>query len=362
MGEIKATPRNKLGYIVDALRGVNQLAAKNKYTNMAAELVGTPAIERTLDRVSYGEPITNIGKANVPLIPEDTGEAAMALAPMAISAGKALVKVSPKAQAAALRMMDNAMAPATMNKQSGKVFVYPQDEALATAQRNAAKPVSEGGLGLRTDNTAMERAKAMGYNTPAYHGTSADFSEFSVAGKGKTSGSGAFFTDNPSVASTYASLDGGSVLPTMLQTETPVQVAANGANWNWLGKGVKVDAPKTAENKAAKKTLGKLFPDVFKYEDSLSTDDLARWANNQGYDSVIFDAVKDRGPNGVFSTAEAALPSKNTAMFNPANIRSRFAAFDPARRNEADLLGRADPALLGLIGLGTGAGVYGANK
>lgn len=119
MDEIKATPRNKLGCLVDALRGVNQLAAKNKYTNMAAELVGTPAIERTLDRVSYGEPITNIGKANVPLVPEDTGEAAMALAPMAMSAGKALVKASPKMQAMALRMADNAMAPSTISKQSG---------------------------------------------------------------------------------------------------------------------------------------------------------------------------------------------------------------------------------------------------
>lgn len=350
--------------IIKALRDTAQSAS-----NSVAETASAPidAITWALRKAGLPVPENAVGSSDwmaqkgltAPVdagIPKMAGEVLGNVVP-AIGFAKA-----PQIARGMNRMVDNAMAPATMNKQSGKVFVYPQDEALATAQRNAAKPVSEGGLGLRPDNTAMERAQAMGYNTPAYHGTSADFSEFSVAGKGKTSGSGAFFTDNPSVASTYASPDGGSVLPTMLQTETPVQVAANGANWNWLGKGVKVDAPKTAENKAAKKTLGKLFPDVFKYEDSLSTDDLARWANNQGYDSVIFDAVKDRGPNGVFSTAEAALPSKNTAMFNPANIRSRFAAFDPARRNEADLLGRADPALLGLIGLGTGAGVYGANK
>lgn len=82
MDKMQATPRNKLGYLVDALRGVNGLAAQNEYSNMAANLVGTPAIERTLDRLSYGEPITNMGKANVPLIPEDTGEAAMAIGAM----------------------------------------------------------------------------------------------------------------------------------------------------------------------------------------------------------------------------------------------------------------------------------------
>lgn len=36
-------------------------------------------------------------------------------------------------------------------------------QAHKTAQRNAALPISEGGLGLPADNTAMDRAKAMGY-------------------------------------------------------------------------------------------------------------------------------------------------------------------------------------------------------
>ena len=43
-------------------------------------------------------------------------------------------------------------------------FTYPQGKALETAQRNAAKPVSEGGLGLPANNTPMDRAKAMGFD------------------------------------------------------------------------------------------------------------------------------------------------------------------------------------------------------
>lgn len=300
-------------------------------------------------------------------------------------AGPALAaQFAPKIAGALNQGIDNAMAPATLNKQAGKVFVYPQDEALATAQRNAAKPVSEGGLGLPANNTPAQRAQAMGFTDDAYHGTDKVFDSFQAnGGTGKTHGTGAFFSDNPSVASTYSgSRDSGSVIPSMLKVDKPVVVDANGQNWNYLGKKTKVTAPATSvadkegdalmaallgesekvvvKKKAFSKSLGKLFPDDFRFNDSFSTDDLARWANNEGHNSMVFNGVKDRGPSGVFANAESALPSKNTVIFNPANIRSRFAAFDPARRNEADLLGRADPRLLGLIGLGTagGAGAY----
>ena len=47
---------------------------------------------------------------------------------------------------------------------------------------------------------------------------------------------------------------------------------------------------------------------------------------------------------------------------DPTQIRSRFAAFDPARRYESDLLGAADPRLLGAIGLGTAGALYKTNR
>jgi hypothetical protein len=59
---------------------------------------------------------------------------------------------------------------------------------------------------------------------------------------------------------------------------------------------------------------------------------------------------------------DAAIPGypgggTHIAVQDPARIRSRFAAFDPARINEADLLGFADPRLLGLTAAGTAAGL-----
>ena len=61
---------------------------------------------------------------------------------------------------------------------SAKQYVAPQDEALALAQQRAALPVEQGGLGLGPANTAAERAAAMGFDTPAFHGTQADVLKF----------------------------------------------------------------------------------------------------------------------------------------------------------------------------------------
>ena len=54
------------------------------------------------------------------------------------------------------------------------------EQAHKTAQKNASLPVSEGGLGLPANNTAMDRAKAMGFDvdTTYYHGTGDDIAAF----------------------------------------------------------------------------------------------------------------------------------------------------------------------------------------
>lgn len=61
---------------------------------------------------------------------------------------------------------------------------------MVVAQKNAALPIEEGGLGLPPNNTNRDRAKAMGFDldTPLYHGTTAleDFEYFDPAKFGKT--------------------------------------------------------------------------------------------------------------------------------------------------------------------------------
>lgn len=142
-GEMRATPRKNAlaGYAADAIRTVDNFARNPLgYSNPPAEIVSdflsVPAIYRTLDRLAYGEPLTNAGKSNVPLMPVDIVDALIALAPVA--------KVS---------------------KVTGATT-----KQLKAAQLNAAKPVTAGGLGLSAENTAAQRAAAMGYQGGFYRG------------------------------------------------------------------------------------------------------------------------------------------------------------------------------------------------
>ena len=70
------------------------------------------------------------------------------------------------------RMMANVNAPRTLNTgfmgQRGSVGTQRPltefEQAHLIAQQNAALPVSQGGLGLAPDNTAMDRARALGFD------------------------------------------------------------------------------------------------------------------------------------------------------------------------------------------------------
>lgn len=64
---------------------------------------------------------------------------------------------------------------------TGAKFTAPQDEALRLAQQRASLPPSQGGLGLPAGNTPEQRAKAMGFDTDAYHATDADIIKFDNA-------------------------------------------------------------------------------------------------------------------------------------------------------------------------------------
>jgi hypothetical protein len=96
---IRATPQNAaLGSIANFLKQSYGPERTQQMQGMM-EFLGVPAVARTVERISYGEPITNINKANVPLLPEDTAEAAMMVAPpltsMAKRVGTNLVQTAP---------------------------------------------------------------------------------------------------------------------------------------------------------------------------------------------------------------------------------------------------------------------------
>ncbi len=201
-----------------------------------------------------------------------------------------------------------------------------------------------------------------------YHGTGGDFEQFNTAGgTGKTFGSGSFFSSSPDVANTYATGSAQNVMPSYLAMDNPAVFDANGARWNRMGKSVKASLPKTTvsgqedENlyaalagiepkqgvtktiSAKNTTLGKLFPGEFQWGDeTFSTDDLARWAKQQGHGGVIIKNVIDHGPSGQFASDVARTPTDIYVPFNATQIKSATGnrgTFDPTDPNITHLVG-----------------------
>lgn len=84
------------------------------------------------------------------------------------------------------RMIANANAPRTLNTgymgQRGAVGTQRPltefEQAHLLAQQRAALPVNQRGLDLPANNTAMDRARAMGWDTDVYHGSLSDIEAF----------------------------------------------------------------------------------------------------------------------------------------------------------------------------------------
>jgi hypothetical protein len=190
----------------------------------------------------------------------------------------------------------------------------PREESLRIAQENAAKPVSEGGLGLPPDNTAMDRARAMGFDTPTYRGTSAE----EVYARPGTYSSG-----NIDYANRFATGENANIIPLLIR---------RGEEY-------------LPTNKSVIEGIG-YSPEMQREVSDIGAETVS-WVNPNRI---------DRGASGWGDDA-----SQFYSM-NPSNIRSRFAAFDPARRYESDLLGSVDPRLLAILGPATAAAVYGLGE
>ena len=294
----------------------------------------------------------------------------------ALQAGR---QVSESLGAMQARMIANANAPRTLNAgymgQRGAVGTQRPltefEQAHLTAQRNAALPVNQGGLGLPADNTAMDRARAMGFDVdnPVYHGTNWDFWEFNRVGeKANALGLGHYTTPNPKKADMY----GDRVMPLLTKNEGVLdwgnltdaqrkEISANlkgrvppeqMAGYAPLSK---KQFPKTdngtSEAKAffreKQKETSNYFHDRAKPN---IVDDGENWAiewrdptnmdgaNNQDllnlsqrFDPDMANALGYKG----------AKFGDETAIYDPKNIRSRFAAFDPMQRQSSNLLAQS---------------------
>jgi hypothetical protein len=234
----------------------------------------------------------------------------------------------------------------------------PRAEAMRIAQKNAAKPISEGGLGLKPDNTPMDRAKTMGFDMDVYHG-SPDISKTTEFDPAKIVDNvqygGKFYSStDPAYAGKYAenSLRGDSagVMPLMMRSgkrfEMDKPVSADDAAKIMESLGQTERAAKIRASGRPYRNGAELF--YFGLDSGMSNAPKGDAILRSGFDSIHGDPMKE-------IVGKAGKP--HSVVSDPSRLRSRFAAFDPARRMESDLLGQADPRLLALIAGGGMLGV-----
>jgi hypothetical protein len=163
--------------------------------------------------------------------------------------------------------------------------------AHEVAQRNATLPTDKGGLNLPLNNTAADRAKALKYDRDVYHGSNADIKEFDPDMSAQ--GGITWVAENPKMANDYAGASGGNLMPLKAKMDNP-------ANWEQYDKLGLYEFPSKGLDGA--------------------------WLPDNGEEASGF-------------------------VLNPSQLRSKFAAFDPFKRDSSDILAGVGVGGAGFEGL-----------
>jgi hypothetical protein len=255
---------------------------------------------------------------------------------------------------------------------------FPRQEALDTAQRNAALPVEKGGLGLPKDNTAMDRAKAMGFDIDTLHGSPNPYIEafdpmLAGGNTGNAFDNNIFATSSPESATGYAlnwkhyrnTVKASPEFKAITREENSLLKDIGNLREAGDVEGVANVRARLEELTQQKTNIyndfmaGKLgsegssiYPLMARSEDFLPYEaEGANWmkanrpaidaAEQAGYSGALIRNVKDNAGANLGTIADVL------ATTDPSRFRSRFASFDPMRRNETDILAGLLP--LGLI-------------
>lgn len=219
----------------------------------------------------------------------------------------------------------------------------PQEEALFLAQQRATLPIEKGGLGLPPNNTANDRAKAMGgfdavhFSRKGGDYTELDSGKFAIApfdavgthvgtpqaAMERFQNTVGYKVNNPNYALDELT---GSSYPVKVLGDKPL-LNQNGMPWG-----------EDDLNNFLRQIGGHNYSDInggkLTYQD-LNAELRKKLFNEQGYTSIpYFNEVEGKG--------------SISHIVPPENIRSRFAAFDPWRKTAAiaATMGVAAPDLL----------------
>jgi hypothetical protein len=237
-----------------------------------------------------------------------------------------------------------------------KPVAGPQAKALETARKNAVKM-----LGLPKANTPQERAKAMGY-VPDVSGELYRGSHQAPTASREYSAP-AFALDNLYPEDVYSS----KAARYYGHGSDPAEDAE-------LMRRLQRVRSHPDEPMVIFRAVPKDAPDTINHGDWVTLSKKYAIEHGEGRFGDDYKIVRDRVPaktlftdgNSIyefgydktqkFAEGPASLPVMRSPV-EGRRERSRFAAFDPARSSENDLLGAADPALLAGVAVGSGLGI-----
>lgn len=262
-------------------------------------------------------------------------------------------------------------------------YVTPPDpsvEELKAAQEAAALPAERGGLGLSPENTALERARAMGAQ-PFYHGSknpnltemNPEYSVYDRVGSG--AGSFGAKRENPELAETYAP-EGGAVYPMVeLQEGRKIGYIDFGGAAYDRGENLFLDLPDGRQVTAPGEG-----GDIEDYRlIDVNAEDLKDLAADYGLDSIQISNVMDVGgkmrpettrslkeseyfgedvPDDVASMYDYRFDYRSpggeeSVVYSRGMLRSPNAAFNPLKRDDPSLTAEAGSLVLGAAGVGS---------
>jgi len=205
----------------------------------------------------------------------------------------------------------------------------------------------------------MKRAEEMGFDTDAYHGTASDVREFrkdrlGAVTKARGAKNAVWLSDSPKTASGYAHHAQTEEITKLIDAS---QAAERAGDWDaahdLMVKAEQLEA--SGGSGGANVIAAKIRGNLMRFDaegatlselDDGQLGDLVQKAMDGGYDGLRIDNFSDEADWGTYN------PTTHYAIFDPKNVRSRHAKFDPAKKDSADLLASIGGAgLLGALGL-----------
>lgn len=222
--------------------------------------------------------------------------------------------------------------------------------AHEVAQRNAALPFEKGGLGLPPNNTAMDRARAMGFETEPskrlYHGSRGGIVGDIDPSKSDFGFHAGYLSQAEKRLKTFGPGgvdygEGANVVPLMKSKYARMLRVVDEGSFH-----ADAMAPQLERMGILAKGEGRKIYDAV-YDD---------WYARPKYDEILREALRKARYDGIKYKNVHEGVGDSLAFVNPSVLRSRFAAFDPMKRDSADLLASISPyaitgGLLGLLGL-----------